>query len=117
MSAEPNKIIFSMIGVNRTHGKRQVIKDISLSFFYGAKIGVLGLNGAGKSTLLQILSGALHPTSGRVLIGGVDGAENPDKVRREIGFRVMSGPLEIARISREHAEMGLIPFLQFLMYQ
>jgi energy-dependent translational throttle protein EttA len=53
------KIIFSMVGVGKVYPpKRQVLKDISLSFFYGAKIGVLGLNGAGKSTLLRIIAGA-----------------------------------------------------------
>jgi ATP-binding cassette ChvD family protein len=53
-----NKIIFSMIGVGKVvKPNRQILKDIYLSFFYGAKIGVLGLNGAGKSTLLRIISG------------------------------------------------------------
>ena len=53
-----NKIIFSMIGVGKVHKpNKQVLKDIYLSFFYGAKIGVLGLNGAGKSTLLKIIAG------------------------------------------------------------
>jgi sulfate-transporting ATPase len=53
-----NKIIFSMVGVGKIHKpNRQVLKDIYLSFFYGAKIGVLGLNGAGKSTLLRIIAG------------------------------------------------------------
>ncbi|HSB67841.1 MAG TPA: energy-dependent translational throttle protein EttA [Candidatus Methylomirabilis sp.] len=55
--AEPNKIIYSMVGVGKVHGTKQVLKDISLSYFYGAKIGVLGLNGAGKSTLLRIMAG------------------------------------------------------------
>jgi ATP-binding cassette ChvD family protein len=54
---EPNKIIYSMVGVGKVHGAKQVLKDISLSYFYGAKIGVLGLNGAGKSTLLRIMAG------------------------------------------------------------
>ena len=55
---EPNKIIFSMVGVGKVHKpNRQVLRDIYLSFFYGAKIGVLGLNGAGKSTLLRIIAG------------------------------------------------------------
>ena len=58
MSNEPNKIIYSMIGVSKFHDKRAVLTDISLSYFYGAKIGVLGLNGAGKSSLLRILAGA-----------------------------------------------------------
>jgi ATPase subunit of ABC transporter with duplicated ATPase domains len=52
------KIIFSMSRVSKTYpGKKTVIKDVSLSFFYGAKIGVLGLNGAGKSTVLRIIAG------------------------------------------------------------
>jgi ATP-binding cassette ChvD family protein len=55
--SEPNKIIYSMVGVGKVHGTKQVLKDISLSYFYGAKIGVLGLNGAGKSTLLRIMAG------------------------------------------------------------
>ena len=55
--SEPNKIIYSMVGVGRVHGAKQVLKDISLSYFYGAKIGVLGLNGSGKSTLLRIMAG------------------------------------------------------------
>ncbi|MES2766796.1 MAG: ATP-binding cassette domain-containing protein, partial [Bacteroidota bacterium] len=53
-----NKIIFSMVGVGKIHKpNKQVLKDIYLSFFYGAKIGVLGLNGSGKSTLLKIIAG------------------------------------------------------------
>src|SRR5215207_6097731 len=56
MSAEPNKVICSMIGVSKAHDKKVVLKDIYLSYFYGAKIGVLGLNGSGKSTLLRILA-------------------------------------------------------------
>ena len=53
-----NKIIFSMVGVGKVHKpNKQVLKDIYLSFFYGAKIGVLGLNGSGKSTLLKIIAG------------------------------------------------------------
>jgi ATP-binding cassette ChvD family protein len=55
--SEPNKIIYSMIGVTKAHDKKVVLKDIYLSYFYGAKIGVLGLNGSGKSSLLRILAG------------------------------------------------------------
>ena len=57
MSAEANKIIYSMVGVGKFHDKRPVLKDIYLSYFYGAKIGVLGLNGSGKSSLLRIMAG------------------------------------------------------------
>ena len=57
MAAEANKIIYSMVGVGKFHDKRSVLKDIYLSYFYGAKIGVLGLNGSGKSSLLRIMAG------------------------------------------------------------
>ncbi len=57
MSNEPDKIIYSMYRVSKKHGQKEVLKDISLSYFYGAKIGVLGLNGSGKSSLLKILAG------------------------------------------------------------
>ncbi|MEJ2034331.1 MAG: ATP-binding cassette domain-containing protein, partial [Deltaproteobacteria bacterium] len=57
-SNEPNKIIYSMIGVSKFYDKKPVLKDINLSYFYGAKIGVLGLNGSGKSSLLHILAGS-----------------------------------------------------------
>ena len=57
--ADDNKIIFSMFRVGKTFPPhRQVLKDISLSFFLGAKIGIIGLNGSGKSTLLKIIAGA-----------------------------------------------------------
>jgi len=67
MSSEPYKIIFSMVRVNKFYDKRPVIRDISLSFFYGAKIGVLGLNGAGKSTLLRIIAGKDSEYNGEVV--------------------------------------------------
>ena len=57
MSNEPNQIIYSMINVSKYYDKKPVLKDISLSYFYGAKIGVIGLNGSGKSSLLRILAG------------------------------------------------------------
>ena len=62
-----NKIIFSMVGVGKVYPpKKQVLKDIYLSFFYGAKIGVLGLNGSGKSTLLRIIAGVEKDYLGEV---------------------------------------------------
>ena len=57
MSNEAEKIIYSMYKVSKRHGQKEVLKNISLSYFYGAKIGVLGLNGSGKSSLLKILAG------------------------------------------------------------
>ena len=66
MTSDPHKIIYSMIGVSKFYDKQPVIKDISLSFFYGAKIGVLGLNGAGKSTVLRIMAGVDQEYNGRI---------------------------------------------------
>ena len=66
MSTDTEKIIFSMMGVSKTINKRTIIKDISLSFYYGAKIGVLGLNGAGKSTVLKIIAGLDKEYEGKV---------------------------------------------------
>ena len=57
MSEQANKVIYSMSKVSKHYEKKPVLKDISLSYFYGAKIGVLGLNGSGKSSLLRILAG------------------------------------------------------------
>src|SRR5215217_2909867 len=57
MSTAPNKIICSMVGVSKAYDRKFVLKDIYLSYFYGAKIGVIGLNGSGKSSLLRILAG------------------------------------------------------------
>lgn len=66
MSADGEKIIFSMMGISKTINKKSIIKDISLSFYYGAKIGVLGLNGAGKSTVLRIIAGEDSEYEGQV---------------------------------------------------
>jgi len=68
MSNDGNKVIYSMIGVSKFYDKRQVLKDISLSYFYGAKIGVLGLNGSGKSSLLRILAGTDQDFLGKTIL-------------------------------------------------
>ncbi len=68
MAAEPNKIIYSMVGVGKFYDKKPVLKDIYLSYFYGAKIGVLGLNGSGKSSLLRIMSGQDKEFVGEVVV-------------------------------------------------
>jgi sulfate-transporting ATPase len=67
MAADDQKVIFSMVGVSKSHGQKTVLRDISLGFFYGAKIGVLGLNGAGKSTLLRIMAGTEESSNGEVV--------------------------------------------------
>ncbi len=66
-NTEPNKIIFSMVKVSKFYDKKPVLKDIYLSFFYGAKIGVLGLNGSGKSSLLKIIAGTDKDFNGEVV--------------------------------------------------
>ena len=68
MGQEANKIIYSMIQVSKNYDKKPVLKDISISFFYGAKIGVLGLNGSGKSSLLRIFAGIDKEFNGQTSI-------------------------------------------------
>jgi ATP-binding cassette ChvD family protein len=68
MSDEPNKIIYSMMRVSKHYEKKPILKDISLSYFYGAKIGVLGLNGSGKSSLLKILAGVDKEFQGEIAL-------------------------------------------------
>jgi len=68
MSNETTKVIYSMIGVSKFYDKKPVLKDIYLSYFYGAKIGVLGLNGSGKSSLLRILAGVDQDFNGKTIL-------------------------------------------------
>lgn len=92
MSNEPNKVIYSMIKVSKKYKDQVVLKDISLSYFHGAKIGVLGLNGSGKSTLLRILAGVDTEFEGETILSDgftIDFLEqepllDPEKTVREI---------------------------------
>jgi ATP-binding cassette ChvD family protein len=68
VSEDTKKIIYSMVGVSKHYNKQPIIKDISLSYFYGAKIGVLGLNGSGKSTLLRIMAGIDKEFNGQTIL-------------------------------------------------
>ena len=68
-TVDDKKIIFSMVGVSKTirQTNKQVLKNIYLSFFYGAKIGIIGLNGSGKSTLMKIIAGLDKDFQGEVV--------------------------------------------------
>jgi ATP-binding cassette ChvD family protein len=68
MSQQPDKVIYSMVGVSKFYDKKPVLKDIYLGYFYGAKIGVLGLNGSGKSTLLRIIAGIDQEYQGETVL-------------------------------------------------
>ena len=86
MAADDKKIIFSMVGVSKAFTpNKNVLKDIYLSFFYGAKIGIIGLNGSGKSTLLRTIAGIYKPDSGTVAIDGTPIFEHPN-VKNDIFF-------------------------------
>ena len=104
MAAEGNKIIYSMIGVSKFYEKRAVLKDISLSYFYGAKIGVLGLNGSGKSSLLRILAGVDKDFNGKTII-------SPGLT---IGFLEQEPVLDESKTVREIVEEGVKDIVDLL---
>ena len=97
MSQDPHKIIYSMIGVTKVYDKKPVLRDISLSYFYGAKIGVLGLNGSGKSSLLRILAGVDKEFNGKTI-------PSPGY---SIGFLEQEPQLDNALTVREIVEQGV----------
>ncbi len=97
MSSAPNKIIYSMVGVGKYYDKKPVIKDIYLSYFYGAKIGVLGLNGSGKSSLLRIIAGVDKEFVGETVI-------SPGFT---IGYLEQEPHLDETRTVREIVEEGV----------
>ncbi len=102
---EPQKIIFSMVGVGKIYKpNRQVLKDIYLSFFYGAKIGVLGLNGAGKSTLLKIIAGLDDEYVGQI-------TKNKDVT---FGYLSQEPELDPDKTVREIVEEGAASTVQLL---
>jgi len=97
MNTVPNKVIYSMIGVSKYYDKKAVLKDIYLSYFYGAKIGVIGLNGSGKSSLLRILSGVDQEFQGKTAV-------SPGFT---IGFLEQEPQLDPAKTVREIVEQGV----------
>jgi ATP-binding cassette ChvD family protein len=112
MSNGPEKIIYTMMRVSKTYQNRPVIKDISLSYFYGAKIGVLGLNGSGKSTLLRIMAGVDQAYDGKAVLSpgytlGLLEQEpqlDPDRTVREI---VEEGLQETVDLVKEYNEISM----------
>ena len=111
MSNPPNKVIYSMIGVGKNYNKQPVLKDIYLSYFYGAKIGVIGLNGSGKSTLLRILAGVDTDFTGQTsissgyTIGHLEQEPLVDSTKtvREI---VEEGAQEVSDLLKEYDEIN-----------
>src|ERR1035437_3216784 len=94
---EPNKIIYSMVGVSKKIDKKVILKDIYLSYFYGAKIGVLGYNGAGKSTLLRILAGVDKDFDGQISL----------QQGYTVGFLEQEPQLDPERTVREIVQEGV----------
>jgi len=94
---EPNKVIYSMIGVSKFHDKKPVLKDIYLSYFYGAKIGVLGLNGSGKSSLLRILAGTDQEFEGKTHLSA----------GHTVGFLQQEPEIDDAKTVREVVAEGM----------
>src|SRR5690348_10873172 len=104
MAIEPNKIIYSMVGVSKYYDKRAVLKDIYLSYFYGAKIGVIGLNGSGKSSLLRILAGVDKEFLGETVL-------SPGYTA---GFLEQEPQLDESKTVREIVEQGVQPVIDLL---
>jgi sulfate-transporting ATPase len=104
MSTEPNKVIYSMVGVGKTHGTRKVLHDIYLGYFYGAKIGVLGLNGSGKSTLLRIMAGLDNEIIGHTVV-------SPGYT---IGYLEQEPQLDPSKTVKEIVEEGVGEVVQLL---
>ena len=108
------KIIFSMNGVNKIlpHNNKVILKDIYLSFFYGAKIGIIGLNGAGKSTLMKIIAGIETPTQGEVVfapgysVGYLEQEPKLDDSKTVIDV-VREGVQGVMDLLKEYEEIGL----------
>jgi energy-dependent translational throttle protein EttA len=104
MSTTPNKVIYSMIGVSKYYDKKAVLKDIYLSYFYGAKIGVIGLNGSGKSSLLRILAGVDQEFQGRTAV-------SPGFT---IGFLEQEPQLDPDKTVKQIVEQGVQPIVDLL---
>ncbi|ADK80720.1 energy-dependent translational throttle protein EttA [Sediminispirochaeta smaragdinae] len=107
MADDDRKIIYSMVGVSKRHGTKTILDSISLSYFYGAKIGVLGLNGAGKSSLLKILAGADKDFDGRTILApgfSIGYLEQEPRLRKGASVReiVEEGVQELVALLAEY---------------
>ena len=98
-TVDDKKIIFSMVGVSKIipQNQKQILKNIYLSFFYGAKIGIVGLNGAGKSTLMKIIAGLEQPTQGDVVW-------SPGYT---VGYLPQDPPLDNTKTEKENVQEGV----------
>jgi len=110
-TTESQRIIYSMLGVTKTINQKQILKDVYLSYYYGAKIGVLGLNGAGKSTLLKILAGQDRQFEGKVeLVPGYRvGLLEQEPLRHEtrmVEEVVREGAGEVTRLLEEYDRLN-----------
>jgi len=111
MTNNPEKIIYSMMRVSKSYRSKTVIKDISLSYFYGAKIGVLGLNGAGKSSLLRIMAGVDREYDGEAVLssGYTVGYLEQEPVldsNKTVKAVVEEGMQEIVNIVKEYNDIS-----------
>ena len=111
---DDKKIIFSMVGVSKIipQNQKQILKNIYLSFFYGAKIGIIGLNGAGKSTLMKIIAGIEQPTSGEVVFSpgysvGYLPQDPPLNEEKTVKENVQEGVQHIYDALREYDEINV----------
>src|SRR5919199_2766200 len=104
MSTAPNKIICSMVGVTKTYDRKTVLKDIYLSYFYGAKIGVIGLNGSGKSSLLRIIAGVDKEFVGETVL-------SPGYT---VGYLEQEPRLDETKTVRQVVEEGVQPVVNLL---
>ena len=103
--ADDKKVIFSMVGVNKIYPpQKQVLKNIYLSFFYGAKIGIIGLNGSGKSTLLKIIAGIDKSFQGEVVFSS----------GYSVGYLEQEPKLDPEKTVKEVVQEGMQPVLDLL---
>ncbi|MBE8163388.1 MAG: ABC transporter ATP-binding protein [Bdellovibrionaceae bacterium] len=93
-------------GLNKKYGSVHAVKDLSFKLEKGERLGFLGSNGAGKTTTMQIIAGALAPSSGVVTVGGYDVFENPQEVKKQIGY--------LPEIPPVYEDMRVLDYLKYV---